>query len=304
VGTSSTSAPLTERLGAAVDYLEGHLGLDVRLEAAARRAGFSPWHFIRVFQAAAGVSPLEYVRRRRLSRAAAALAGGQAVIQVAYDWGYGSQAAFTRAFSRAFGEPPGTYRRRAQAGNPALDLTHPFEPRLPWPVEEPRPARIAVRPSSRWVGVATRANNRRFKAFADFPTFWRDWLDRERWRAVEGLVPGDRGHALQRLHPDGEVEYFIAVEVGPNARVPHGLHAMVMTGGHYVVFEGRGEPVRTAQSLVLGVYGHWLPRAGVRRRAGAWDMELFHLDPGAAVEQMRCELWVPIDARSVPALAG
>jgi len=296
-GRKRHTPDLAERLGAAVDYLEAHLEGGASLDQAARRADFSRWHFMRVFQAATGMPAAEYVRRRRLSRAAEALAAGRPVLEVAIDWGYGSQAAFTRAFSRAFGATPGAYRRRAREGQPGevpLDLTRPFEPRLPWAAAPPPPPRYATRPAFRAVGLGTRAPTRRFQSFLDVPAFWTDWLANERWRAVAGAVPGAWAIGLVRAHASGEVEYVIAIEVTAGAPVPRGYRAVQVPAGRYAVFERRGPPSRTAQSLALDVFTHWLPGAGVRRRPGAWELELYLEAAGAPPGELRCELWVPI----------
>jgi AraC family transcriptional regulator len=284
---------MDERLGAAVDYLEARLGAHADLDEAARRAGFSRWHFMRVFQAAAGLPVAEYVRRRRLSRAAEALAAGRPVLEVALAWGYESQAAFTRAFSLAFAVPPATFARCARAGGPPLDLLLRFEPRLPFPVEPPPPPRTETRLAFRAVGLGTRAETRRFQAFTDIPAFWQDWLGHDRGRALRG-VPGGPTYGLMRVLASGEVEYLIALETDADAPVPRAYRAVQVAGGKYAVFSAEGPPSRTIQRLALAAYTRWLPGAGVRRRPGAWDLEVYHDVPGLSPGSLRCELWLPI----------
>ena len=79
------------RLNRAFDYIEAHLEGELRWEEAAAEAFCSTFHFLRMFEVVAGVGPGEYVRRRRLSRAAQELAlGGPRVIDVALRSGYES----------------------------------------------------------------------------------------------------------------------------------------------------------------------------------------------------------------------
>lgn len=294
IRSPSTAADLAERLGEAVDYLEAALGRRPSLDEAARRAGFSRWHFMRLFQAAVGLPVAEYVRRRRLSRAAEALAAGQPVLAAAIDWGYETQAAFTRAFARTFGVTPGAFARRARAGEGAVDLLLRAEPRLPFPIEPPPAPRIERRPALRAVGLGTRAPTRRFQSFVDIPAFWDDWLRHERWRAIRGAVPDAPHLALLREHASGELEYVIALEVTPGSRPPHGYRAVEAPACRYALFTAVGPPTPTVQGLALGGFGLWLPASGERLRRDAWELELYHQAAGLPRGHLRCEVGIPL----------
>lgn len=91
-------------------YICDHLGEPITARDIARAAGYSPYHAARVFKAGTGLSPFEYVRRRRLLQAAFALRDGKPrVIDVALEFVFDSQEGFTRAFSNAFGISPHKY---------------------------------------------------------------------------------------------------------------------------------------------------------------------------------------------------
>ncbi|HZZ88225.1 MAG TPA: AraC family transcriptional regulator, partial [Caulobacteraceae bacterium] len=74
-------------------------------------AGLSPYHFARQFTARFGVSPMAYVRERRMDAAARRLTADKppALVDLAFDLGFESQEGFTRAFKRAHGVTPGRY---------------------------------------------------------------------------------------------------------------------------------------------------------------------------------------------------
>jgi AraC-like DNA-binding protein len=78
----------------------------------ARVAGMSRTSFTTRFRAAVGEPPISYLTRLRLTRAAGYLATtNRNVRHVAHLVGYNNEASFSKAFSRAFGRPPGDYRR-------------------------------------------------------------------------------------------------------------------------------------------------------------------------------------------------
>jgi transcriptional regulator GlxA family with amidase domain len=86
---------------------------DLSVEALAARAGFSPRHFARAFQAETGMTPGRYVDRVRLEHARRLLedtAGG--VEEISRASGYGTPEAMRRAFVRTLGTAPAEYRRR------------------------------------------------------------------------------------------------------------------------------------------------------------------------------------------------
>jgi AraC-like DNA-binding protein len=102
-------------------WLDEHAANGAGLDAAARVAGVTPYHFLRVFSSVLGVTPHQYLVRARLRRAARLLAEDEArpVTDVAYDVGFGDLSNFVRTFHRAAGASPGAFRRaaaRARAG--------------------------------------------------------------------------------------------------------------------------------------------------------------------------------------------
>src|SRR6266702_5810916 len=92
-------------------FIESHLAGNLSLDEIAGVAGISRFHMVRAFAAATGFSVMRYVRARRLSEAARALAGGAPdILKLALDADYGSHEAFTRAFRDHFGITPEAVR--------------------------------------------------------------------------------------------------------------------------------------------------------------------------------------------------
>src|SRR5258708_10935713 len=106
-------------------YIESHLVGALTLDEIAAVGGVSRFHMVRAFAAATGLSVMRYVRTRRLSEAARALAGGAPdILNVALDADYGSHEAFTRAFRDHFGVTPETIRAASRLDN--LKLQEPI----------------------------------------------------------------------------------------------------------------------------------------------------------------------------------
>ena len=106
-------------------FIESHLADALTLDEVAAIAGISRFHMVRAFAAATGLSVMRYVRARRLSEAARALANGAPdILSVALDADYGSHEAFTRAFRDHFGVTPETVRGSAHLDN--LQLQEPI----------------------------------------------------------------------------------------------------------------------------------------------------------------------------------
>jgi AraC-like DNA-binding protein len=96
-------------------WIEENSGEELSLEAAAKEAGLSPFHFLRLFNKVLGVTPHQYLVRTRLRRAARLLAeGSRPVTEVALDAGFADLSNFVRSFRRAAGASPREFRRAAR----------------------------------------------------------------------------------------------------------------------------------------------------------------------------------------------
>lgn len=94
-----------------IDWLEQKLEEPVRNEEIVQVSGYSFYHFHRLFQQKVGMSLHEYVRNRRLTLAAQQLIyTNERILDIALTYQFESQEAFTRAFRKAHGLPPGKYR--------------------------------------------------------------------------------------------------------------------------------------------------------------------------------------------------
>jgi AraC-like DNA-binding protein len=95
-----------------IDWIESRLHEEITVDELSDVAGFSKFHFHRIFQSSVGMSIAAYIRMRRLANAAVTLLQtDERIIDMAFYYHFESQEAFTRAFKKMYHLPPGQYRR-------------------------------------------------------------------------------------------------------------------------------------------------------------------------------------------------
>ena len=103
-----------QMVGRALGLLHGQLARRWTTDDLAREIGLSRSAFADRFTRAVGDPPMRYLSRQRLAHACLLLKDSSASIaSIAYEVGYESEAAFSRAFRREQGTPPATWRERA-----------------------------------------------------------------------------------------------------------------------------------------------------------------------------------------------
>ena len=122
---TSKAINMEDRLRDLIDLVLASLDDPVDGAALAERAHFSRDHLDRLLAAATGESPVALRRRLLLERAAWQLRAGVPPSEAAEVAGYGSIAAFSRAFSRAYGAPPSAYDGEVQLPAPNGIHFHP-----------------------------------------------------------------------------------------------------------------------------------------------------------------------------------
>lgn len=114
----------TELINRAVELIEANLTAPITVTAVAATIGYSRFHLVRLFRAVTGMTLIGYLRARRLHEAARALlTSPKPILEIALDYQFQSQEAFSRAFRAAYHCTPGIYRRRKRYRRHLLRIT-------------------------------------------------------------------------------------------------------------------------------------------------------------------------------------
>ncbi|MBQ8236824.1 MAG: helix-turn-helix domain-containing protein [Oscillospiraceae bacterium] len=106
-----------------LDYIEENLCSEITAAELAEMAGFSLFHYYRLFQQAAGLPVMQYILRRRLLHGIFAIKQGSSKIDAALLYGFDTYAGFYRAFCREFGSTPSEFLKSCRAKRPyRIDL--------------------------------------------------------------------------------------------------------------------------------------------------------------------------------------
>jgi AraC family transcriptional regulator len=278
------------------------------LTALARGAALSPFHFHRIFRGMVGETPLEMHRRLRLERAAQALLASDAgITAIAFDAGYETHEAFTRAFRQAYGRSPSAFRQGAIDPRPGC--------------ERPPQVELAAPSGVHFCGDPTREIVIHFTTEESIMNVTIETMPELRVATVPHVGPyNEISAAFQRLGaligpagllgrpeaamlgiyyddpettPPEQLRSDAAFVVPADARLPEGVTEKRLPAGRYAHITHVG-PYTQLGDAWSRLMGEWLPRSGHRVGEGS-SYEIYRNNPGnAPPDQLRTELYLPL----------
>ena len=269
----------------AIWYVEGRLGEDLALEEIAAVAGISRFHLVRAFGTATGRSVMRYVRGRRLTEAARALAAGAPdILAVALEAGYGSHEAFTRAFRDQFGITPERARGAAQSSLPQSVEPIVLDGHLNTPLPPPR---FVDSPERLLAGVCEHYS---FETSANIPAQWQRfgaWVD-----AFAGPAAGAAYGVVHNADDAGGFDYLAGIAVQDFSSLTDGDARVRLAPQRYAVFAS-ADHVSQIRPVCHAIWSDWLPRSGFRP-ADAPFFEFYPETFDPRTGQGGFEIWLPI----------
>jgi AraC family transcriptional regulator len=265
-------------------FIESHFAADLTLGEIAAAAEVGRFHLARAFQAATGLTVMRYLRARRLTEAARALAAGAPdILSLALDAGYASHEAFTRAFRDQFALTPEQLRAKGDLADlPLMEPTRMDKTPLT-PLAEPRfvtsgPLLIA--------GLKARYA---YDGNAGIPAQW------QRFNALSDDIPGRLGPTAYGVcfNDDGTgFDYVAGVEVKDFAAIGDDLARLRLAPQTYAVF-AHGGHVTEMRATFDAIFNAWLPGSG-RAMAEAPLFERYSPAFDPQTGNGGFEIWIPL----------
>lgn len=101
-----------------IDYIEENLKSELLASELAQKAGFSLFHYYRLFQGVTGIPVMQYILRRKLCNSIYEISNGNKMIDVALNYGFDTHAGFFKAFKREYGCSPTQYIKKYKVIKP------------------------------------------------------------------------------------------------------------------------------------------------------------------------------------------
>nr|WP_275444865.1 GyrI-like domain-containing protein [Paenibacillus sp. ACRRX] len=279
----------------AITYIEDHL-TDERLSTKVMEAaGYSPYHFHRIFLSVTRNSVSEYIRKRRLTQAAYDLFyTNQRIIDIAILYRFESQESFARAFGKMFSISPGQFRKQRDM----KDTLFRAMEKLPLDevgLQQHLNKSISLVPAIvclnklHLVGMSIPGVNS-----DEVGKLWRSFRQRlfeiERKPDTEDIFYA----VIELTGRQWEVTYIACVEVASEESVvPLGMVAKLLPVVTYAVFTHKGTLSRLSDTLQY-IYETWLPQSGSVRTNFPEFVRYDHRYLGPMNEDSVLDIYIPV----------
>ena len=247
-------------------YIDTHIKEKLSVKKLAERAGFSPYHFCRIFQWNIGYSIMEYVRIRRLAFAASELKSGKYIFDIAVEYGYETHTGFIKAFKRYFGSTPEKYRLHASFDVPKLLILKKSKQYVNGGiVMEPKMMR---KTAVTLAGFAVKVKNKEYTEA--FTNLWQEYaLDgKQKKLHSESFLKNhvEYGACFPENPENGEFEYVVGIEVKDGHDIPQDYYVCIIPEALYAVFTPPPSDDEKLSFSITGTYNYifseWFPNSG------------------------------------------
>jgi AraC family transcriptional regulator len=275
-----------DRLNSAINYIEENLTDEIDFDEISKIALCSSYHFQRMFAYMADIPLSEYIRRRKMSRAAVDLQDeNNKVIDVSLKYGYDSPTAFNRAFQRIHGIAPSEVRRSGSS----LKAYPPISFKISMKGDSAMDYRIEKKEAFRIVGVFAPLEKEIEKNFEVVPAMWGQAVKNGTIEKLVTMMDGDLKGLLGVSSCNVELDWKYYIAVASNQAVEIELEEFMVPEATWTIFSGKGTNL-SIQKLERRIVTEWLPTSGYEY-GNAPDIEVY-ISPNP--ENAVYEVWIPV----------
>jgi AraC family transcriptional regulator len=275
------------RINETIDYINSHLSSPLNLEQLSQVAGFSPFHFHRVFSAVLGETPNSFINRLRVEHAANLLIKSPhlSVTEIALECGFSSSATFARAFKAFFGVAASQYR----VSQPPSIVSPP----LPEAPLSPLSVKVQMVPEQPVIYVAN------LEGYS-LPKICAAWDRLYHWANARNLITPDTkmigiGFDDPLITSSERCRYYACLTVSHKINTGPRVGYLELAGGAYAV--GRFScPAEQIWKTYQAMYGDWLSGSGCQL-ADRPTYELYLQTPETSEDgNFLMEIYLPVEA--------
>lgn len=273
----------------ALNYIENNLQEDIDLSAIAKEAGYSLYHFHRIFKGIVGDSMKDYVRKRRFTEAAKELVyTNKSIVEIGIKYGYESREGFSRAFEKVYGRNPSEVRR----DNLLYFIREPinidymmFQLKLTTEGLTPLYRNLSERyvVGRKWKVKADGSN------LQDIPLLWQKWNNEKESEKIINRKYADEIMGICIFSQGNVFDYIIGHEVNTMEYVPENMVIYRLEPSLYAVFRVIGPITESVQKTWDYIYSVWLSESKYKHR-NIDDIEYYYYTEGELV----ADLYIPI----------
>jgi AraC family transcriptional regulator len=282
-----------------IDYIEEHIKENITADEIALKAGYSLYHFCRVFHISTGQPLMEYVRGRKLSLARMDLLKDTKILTIAMDYGFDTASGFSKAFRSEFGYSPTQYVARMKDYMIAEKLDEIGGYYMKPEIKNKKAFQVAG------YGIKTNIASGFTK---DIAAYWENY-DGENLESklYKQLNPPKHGEVCMCVPSNGEGDmiYLLGVIVEDYSKVTDDMITVEVPEAEYAVFTtppvdtsiekvyDGGDFSNTIKATWKYIFEDWFPNSGYQYDESKLDFEFYdercHSRPDTVME-----IYVPI----------
>lgn len=282
-----------QNMNKAIDYIEDNLEGTIDHGKLSSIALSPAGNFQRFFTYAAGLPLSEYIRKRKLTRAAVDLQRSEArIMDIAIKYGYESQASFTRAFQAMHGVSP----KQAKDGQPVKaysKLHFHFSIRG----DEALNYKVIQKPAFNMTGVKHTISKDEYDGGAVMVDLWNSLKKQRREISALSSEPDGFVYGVTMYNDDDSFDYYVAsitdAADSDDSEDNNSFKQLTVPASKWAIFKCAGPLPDSQVNTWRQIFTDWLPFSGFSL-ANIPEIE-WYSDGDVYSDDYESEIWIPVD---------